>query len=138
MLIISFSDKNGNSGQFLFNFTGQVRERESAIGIDRGRDIITLCILSLSLALTIAIVGEDVVELNESSNTLTLQLTVTGVSFGVVPLRVIPVSYSQYEELRSTFSLDSTLSDIVGGRAIPLESALPGNHGHLRYIIVEH
>lgn len=102
------------------------------------RDIITLYILSLSLAFTIAIVGEDVVELNESSNTLTLQLTVTGVSFGVVPLRVIPVSYSQYEELRSTFSLNSTLSDIVGGRAIPLESALPGNHGHLRYIIVEH
>ncbi len=90
------------------------------------RDGISFLSILFILAVTISLVGEDVVELNESSNTLSLQLRVSGFSFGDIPLHVIPVSYSQFEGLSRTLGLDLSLSDIVGGRAIPLVSALPG------------
>ncbi len=66
------------------------------------------------------------VKLSELNNSLTLQMRVSGFSFGDIPLHVIPVSYSQFEGLSRTLGLDLSLSDIVGGRAIPLVSALPG------------
>jgi hypothetical protein len=56
---------------------------------------------------------------------LTIQLEVTGYSFGMIPLQILPVSYSQFEELRERFSVTSNLRDIAGSRVIPSEPALP-------------
>ena len=65
----------------------------------------------------------------ESDLTLTIQLAVTGLSFGVVPLRVLAVSYVGFEELMESFGVQSTLEDIAGSNPLPSASALPCEHG---------
>ena len=120
-LTITFTDEDGNEGSSQFNFTGQTREGES---------IQHYCCavhspLYLHTAVSISLVGEDFVNVTESGLTLTIQLEVTGYSFGVVPLRILPVTYSQFDELREMFGVKSTLSDIAGSRVIPSQPALP-------------
>ena len=73
----------------------------------------------------IDLVGQDLLELSESNLTLTLQLEVTGLGFGVIPLTVVPVSYADFDTLRASFGVDSTLEEVADGQAIPLESAQP-------------
>ena len=82
--------------------------------------------LSLFAAVSIALLtGEDLLNVSESDLTLTIQLEVTGYSFGVVPLRILPLTYSQFEELRNVFGIRSTLSEIAGSGMLPNETALP-------------
>ena len=76
-------------------------------------------------AVSISLVGRDFVEVTESNSTLTFELEVTGLSFGVVPLRVVAVSYGGLEELRESFGIESTLEDIAGSDPLPSVSALP-------------
>ncbi len=75
--------------------------------------------------MSISLIGEDIVNVTESGLTLTIQLEVTGYSFGIVPLQILPLTYSQFEELRQTFGVKSTLSDTAGSRMFPSESATP-------------
>ena len=75
--------------------------------------------------MSIKLVGEELVDVTESGLMFTIQLEVTGYSFGTVPLQILPVSYSEFEELREMFGISSTLSEIAGSREIPSESALP-------------
>ena len=78
-----------------------------------------------SLAVLIELVGQDLLELSESNLTLTLRLEVTGFGFGAIPLTVYPVSYADFEVLRASFGVDSTLEEVADGRAIPPQSAQP-------------
>jgi len=80
--------------------------------------------ISISTAVSIKLVGEDLVNITESSRTLRIQLEVTGYSFGLVPLQILPVTYSRFEELRNMFGITSTLSEIAGSRVLPSETAL--------------
>ena len=75
--------------------------------------------------MTIKLVGEELVDVTESGLMFTIQLEVTGYSFGTVPLQILPVSYSEFGELREMFGINSTLNEFVGSRDIPLELALP-------------
>ena len=75
--------------------------------------------------MSISIVGEELVDVTESGLMFTIQLEVTGYSFGTVPLQILPVSYSEFEELREMFGISSTLSEIFVSGVIPSESALP-------------
>ena len=75
--------------------------------------------------MSISIVGEELVDVTESGLMFTIQLEVTGYSFGTVPLQILPVSYSEFGELREMFGISSTLNEIAGSRMIPTESALP-------------
>ena len=71
------------------------------------------------------VTGEDSVNVTESDHAITIQLRVTGYSYGVVPLQVLPVTYSQFEELRDMFGITSTLREIAGSRLLPSDTALP-------------
>ena len=75
--------------------------------------------------MVIDLVGQDLLEVSESNQTLTLRLEVTGLGFGVIPLTVYPVSYADFEALRAGFGVDSTLEEVADGRAIPAQSAQP-------------
>ena len=75
--------------------------------------------------MSISIVGEELVDVTESGLMFTIQLEVTGYSFGTVPLQILQLSYSEFGELREMFGISSTLNDIAGSRDIPSESALP-------------
>ena len=76
----------------------------------------------------ISLLGDDLLEEIESNLTVTFQLQWTGVSFGVIPLTILPVSYSDFERLRASFGVNSTLEDISAGRVIPVESAEACEH----------
>ena len=75
--------------------------------------------------MSISLLGENLLEEIESNLTLTFQLQLTGYSYGVIPVTVVPVSYSDFEILRTNFDVNSTLNEIAAGRVIPPESALP-------------
>lgn len=83
------------------------------------------CVHIMFPAVSISLVGRDFVVARESNLTLTFELAVTGLSFGVVPLRVLAVSYEGFEEMRGSFGLDSTLEEIAGSNTLPSVSALP-------------
>lgn len=83
-----------------------------------------LCTLGLPAAVTISLIGEDLVNVTETDTMLILQLEVTGYSFGAVPLQVLPITYSEFEMLRLTFGAAS-LSEIAGSRVLPATSARP-------------
>ena len=72
----------------------------------------------------ISLVGEDLLELRESNLTVSLELEVMGLSFGDIPVRVVAVSYGDFEMVRTMFGVNSTLEDIAAGRDIPDMSAL--------------
>ena len=76
-------------------------------------------------AVSIKLIGEDSVNVSETSPVFTVQLQVTGYSFGVIPLQILPLSYSQFEEFRSRFGIKSSLSEIAGSELLPTEAALP-------------
>ena len=80
---------------------------------------------AIYIAVTISLLGENLLEEIESNLTLTFQLQLTGYSYGVIPVTVVPVSYSDFEILRTTFGVDSTLNEIAAGRVLPSDSALP-------------
>ena len=71
------------------------------------------------------VTGEDLVNVTESNRALTIQLRVTGYSYGVVSLQILPVTYSRFEELRDMFGITSTLREIAGSRLLPSDTALP-------------
>ena len=50
---------------------------------------------------------------------------ISGFSFGTIPLRVLPVSYTQYEQQKGEFNITLSLEDVAGGRTIPSVSSLP-------------
>ena len=75
--------------------------------------------------MSIKLVGEELVDVTESGLMFTIQLEVTGYSFGTVPLQILPVSYSEFGDLREMFGISSTLNEIAGSREIPSELALP-------------
>ena len=79
---------------------------------------------SLCVAVIISLLGEDLLELSESNLTVTLELEVMGFSFGGIPLRVVAVSYDDFEMLRTMFGVNSTLEDVAAGMDIPDVSAL--------------
>ena len=79
---------------------------------------------SLCVAVIISLLGEDLLELSESNLTVTLELEVMGFSFGGIPLRVVAVSYDDFEMLRTMFGVSSTLEDVAAGMDIPDVSAL--------------
>ena len=81
--------------------------------------------LSVSVAATINIVDEEFVNVSESDLTLTIQSELTGFSFGVIPLQVIPVSYSQFEDVRERFGIMRTLMEIAGSQQVPAQSSVP-------------
>ena len=81
--------------------------------------------MAVSAAVSISLVGEDLLQVTESNLTLTLQLEVRGLSLGEVTVRVVPVSYSDFETLRTMYAVNSTLEDLAAGRDIPGQSALP-------------
>ena len=66
--------------------------------------------------MSINLVSEDLVNVTESALTLSIQLEVTGFSYGVVPLQILPVTYSQFDELRQTFGVKSSLKDIIASQ----------------------
>ena len=76
-------------------------------------------------AVSIGLLGRDFVEVTESNMTLTFELSVRGLSFGVVPLRVVAVSYDGLEELRESFGIESSLKDIAGSNPLPSVPAMP-------------
>ena len=78
-----------------------------------------------SPAVAIDLLTADVVNITETGQTLTIQLRVTGYSYGIVPLRILPLTYDQFEEMRDRFGVNSTLRDITGSETIPGESAQP-------------
>ena len=80
--------------------------------------------------MTIRLVGEELVNVTESGLMFTIQLEVTGYSFGTVPLQILPVSYSEFGELREMFGISSTLNEIAGSREIPSKLALPCEKYH--------
>ena len=82
-------------------------------------------LLSVSVAATINIVDEEFVNVSESDLTLTIQLELTGFSFGVISLQVIPVSYSQFEDVRERFGIMRTLMEIAGSQQVPSQSSVP-------------
>lgn len=63
---------------------------------------------------------------SEADLTLTVELAVTGLSFGVIPLRAVAVSYAGFREVRGSFGVASTLEEIAGSNPLPRRSALPG------------
>ena len=73
----------------------------------------------------ISLVGGDFVEVTETDLTLTVELAVTGLSFGIIPLRVVAVSYAGLEEMRDFFNINSSLEDIAGSNPLPSMSAVP-------------
>ena len=76
-----------------------------------------------STAVSISLIGEDVVDVTESGqNLVIIQVAVTGFSFGVLPLQILPLSYIQFEEQRERFGITTVLTDL--GR-IPPDQALP-------------
>jgi hypothetical protein len=74
---------------------------------------------------SIRIIGEDLVNLTESDLMLTIQLEVTGYSFGIVPLQILPVSYAEFDDVGEMFGVRATLGEIVGSRSVPVEQAVP-------------
>ena len=81
--------------------------------------------LSVSVAAAINIVDEEFVNVSESDLTLTIQLKLTGFSFGVIPLQVIPVSYSQFEDVMERLGIKLTLMEIAGSQQVPSQSSVP-------------
>ncbi len=77
-------------------------------------------------------------DVRESNLTLSFQLAVTGLSFGVVPLRVVAVSYSDFEQLRGTFGIETPLVDIAGSDLLPSSSALPCELTQCPWILLFH
>lgn len=80
--------------------------------------------LSLS-AVSIRLVGGDFVVVTESDSTLRIELAVSGLSFGAIPLRVVAASYSDFDDLREAFGIESTLEEIAGSNSLPSALALP-------------
>ena len=78
-----------------------------------------------SPAVAIDLLTADVVNITETGQSLTIQLRVTGYSYGIVPLRILPLTYDQFEEMRDRFGVNSTLRDIAGSETIPGEPAQP-------------
>lgn len=74
---------------------------------------------------SISVVGEEVVDVTETDLMFIIQLEVTGYSFGIVPLQILPLSYSQFEDVREMFDIQTTLGEIAGSQVIPTEEALP-------------
>lgn len=85
----------------------------------------------MSAVLSISLVGEEFVDVTESETMLTIQLELTGFSFGVIPLRILPVSYSQFENLRERLEIKLTLMDIAGSQPIPSQSSLPCENSYV-------
>ena len=81
--------------------------------------------LSVSVAAIINIVDEEFVNVSESDLTLTIQLELTGFSFGVIPLQVIPMSYSQFEDVMERLGIKLTLMEIAGSQQVPSQSSVP-------------
>ena len=76
-----------------------------------------------STAASISLIGEDVVNVTESGqNLVTFQVVVTGFSFAALPLQILPLSYTQFEEQRERFGITTALTDL--GR-IPPDPAIP-------------
>ena len=75
--------------------------------------------------MAIRVVGGDFVEATETDLTLAVELLVTGLSFGTIPLRVVAVSYAGLEERRNSFNIQSSLEDIAGSNPLPSTSAMP-------------
>ena len=67
----------------------------------------------------IELVGEDFVNVSETGPALILHLQVTGYSFGVIPLQILPLGYSQFEENRNLFGIKFSLSEIAGSELLP-------------------
>lgn len=74
---------------------------------------------------SISLIGDDILEVTESSMTVNIVLEVGGISFGSIPLRFLPVSYSEFEVLKEEFGVNMSLADVVRSRVFPAESALP-------------
>ena len=74
---------------------------------------------------SVRLVGEDLLQEIESNKTVTFQIGLSGLAFGVLPVTVIPVSYSEFEAVRTNFGVDSILDDIAAGLEIPQQSAQP-------------
>ena len=82
-------------------------------------------LLSVSVAATINIVDEEFVNVSESDLSFTIQFELTGFSFGVIPLQVIPMSYSQFEDVREGLGIKLTLMEIAGSQQVPSQSSVP-------------
>ena len=78
-----------------------------------------------SPAVEIDLLTADVLSITETGQTLTIQLQVTGYSYGIIPLRILPLTYDQFEEMREIFGVNSTFRDIASSERIPGESAQP-------------
>ena len=76
------------------------------------------------LAVMISLVGEDLLQVREFNLTLTMRLEWSGLSFGVIPLTVLPVSYADFDLERARFGVSSTLNQLYEGGDIPVASAL--------------
>ena len=98
--------------------------------LENVREIMTLacfftCDSDFSPAVTVDLLTADVVNIAETEHTLTIQLEVTGYSYGVIPLQILPLTYNQFEEMRDRFGVRLSLGEIAGSVNIPDETALP-------------
>ena len=84
--------------------------------------LLTIC---MTAVVSISLVGDEFVDVSESDLMLTIQLELTGFSFGTIPLQVIPVSYSQFEDVRERIGIKLTLMEIAGSQQVPSQSSVP-------------
>ena len=82
-------------------------------------------LIHTSPAVVIELLTADLVNVTETRQTLTIQLEVMGYSYGVIPLQVLPLTYSQFEEIRERFGIRTSISEINGSEILPDESAQP-------------
>ena len=85
----------------------------------------SLLTIFMTAVVSISLVGEEFVDVSESNLLLTIQLELTGFSYGVIPLQVIPVSYSQFEDIRERLGINLTLMEIAGSQQVPSQSSVP-------------
>ena len=103
-----------------FSTTSLVRSEKASGEILIGEET-----LFLSAVVSISLVGEEFVDVAESNLLLTIQLELTGFSYGVIPLQIIPVSYSQFEDARERLGIKLTLMEIAGSQQVPSQSSVP-------------
>ena len=121
-LTITFTDQTGSIGMTEYVFVGTREGKGSHIYSMFYTSFLTICTTAV---VSISLVGEEFVDVSESNLLLTIQLELTGFSYGVIPLQVIPVSYSQFEDARERLGINLTLMEIAGSQQVPSQSSVP-------------